>query len=65
MTLCRPRGEPGGARQWACTFAGVQFVQNVPIAQPPSFLLPPARGEDRGEGFNGLNDLNVLNAMRQ
>ena len=43
----------------------VQFVQEVPIVQPPPFSSPAGAGEDRGGGFNGLNDLNVFNAMCQ
>jgi hypothetical protein len=46
-------------------FTGVQFVQKVPTAQLPSFLLPRDAGEDSGRGLNRLIDLTVLNALRQ
>jgi hypothetical protein len=54
--VCRSRGE--------VATASVQNVQAIQIVQTPSFILPRVAGEDRGEGLNVLNDLNVLNAYQ-
>jgi hypothetical protein len=36
----------------------VQTVQVVQAVQTPSFILPRAAGEERGEGLNGAERLN-------
>jgi hypothetical protein len=47
------------------TLLSGRSIRSKSSSRSNPLLHPPRRGEDRGEGLNALNDLNVLNVTRQ
>jgi hypothetical protein len=60
-----PKGERSRAKAMGLHLRRRSIRSKSSNRSNPLLPPPPGAGGGQSEGFNGLNDLNVLNAMRQ